>query len=166
MHYADARGDIWTGDCIAVRGRRGPFAWLTRLVTRSPYTHVGIAMWIEGGLWVAHLNGGGNAMVPLSQWADQDFDVFAGPAPSPTVVSELQGRLARRTGYSPSEILAIVAHDLLRFKLPADPRKSICSSWVADIYHAAGWQHLFHVPVPSPAELCAALGEPKLRIAR
>jgi hypothetical protein len=49
--YSDARQEILNGDVLMYRGRSRLSRWI-RTVTRSPYSHAGIAMWWEGRLMV------------------------------------------------------------------------------------------------------------------
>lgn len=49
MNYSDVRAQIRTGDLIAFRTRRGMLARLTRWVTKSPYTHTALVIWVGLG---------------------------------------------------------------------------------------------------------------------
>ena len=79
MNYEQARDKIEDGDLIATRRAHSLFGRLTKFFTHSVYTHNGIAVWIDGGLWMAEINGGKNHLVPLSQLNGEDFDVFYPP---------------------------------------------------------------------------------------
>lgn len=79
LTYNDARALIEDGDLIATRKAHNLFNLATKFFTHEPYTHNGIAVWVEGGLWMGEINGGKNHMIPLSQLADEDFDVFNPP---------------------------------------------------------------------------------------
>jgi hypothetical protein len=76
-NYESMRHLIQDGDLIAVRGSH-PIDRLTSLVTRSPYTHTGVAIWLDDHLFMADLNSGRNHLTALS--CLEDFDVFAPPA--------------------------------------------------------------------------------------
>lgn len=81
MRYANVRNRIKTGDLVAFRKRAGIFPMLTRWITRSPYTHTAVAVWVIGGnlprLLVAEANAAGSSLSPLSGYAHIDFDVYA-----------------------------------------------------------------------------------------
>lgn len=51
MLYRDARQQIKTGDLLAWRGR-GSISWLIRHITGGVHTHVGIAWWLHGRLFI------------------------------------------------------------------------------------------------------------------
>ncbi|SNY90087.1 hypothetical protein SAMN04515647_0229 [Cohaesibacter sp. ES.047] len=51
MVYPDARCQIRSGDLIAFRGK-GPVSWLIRHVTGGFHTHVGVAWWFRGRLFI------------------------------------------------------------------------------------------------------------------
>ncbi|WP_394780589.1 hypothetical protein [Undibacterium sp.] len=66
LNYDQARYQIDDGDLIAVCGRDSIVSTLTRFFTRSAYTHTGIAVWLDSGLWMMELNGGRNHAIPMS----------------------------------------------------------------------------------------------------
>ena len=157
MNYEEARSLIDTGDMIAVKRKTGVFATIERLVQRSPYTHAGVAIWIEGGLWMAELNSGGNHLVPLSQLADLDFDVYAAPvndlgAVRDAILTEL--REALPYGYLALVVVGLL--NLLRIKAFLHMRHVVvCSGYVVRIWEAAGWPETSRQV--SPAELASVL---------
>lgn len=75
-NYDDVRRLIQDGDLIAVRGQH-LIDRLTSLVTRSPYTHTGIAVWIGDRLFMADLNSGRNHLTAVS--CVPEFDVYSPP---------------------------------------------------------------------------------------
>lgn len=84
-NYAEARSQIRTGDLIAVRSTHGGFAALVRWVTKSPYTHTAVALWVCDRLMMVEtriLAG----IVPMSQLGDKDFDVIRCPVADPEYV--------------------------------------------------------------------------------
>lgn len=159
MNYEEARSQVEDGDLIAVRGRRGPLAVLTRLITRSPYTHTGIALWVDGGLWLAEINAGGNHMVPLSQ-IDQDFDVFGPPGDvtREAVRESALRRLRVRVGYDFVNLFRIAFFKLFGVVVLNEPDGDVCNEYSARIYGDAGSALGNSLPVlASPGDLCARL---------
>jgi hypothetical protein len=172
LTYASARDDIKTGDLIAVRNRKGLAAWLIRLVTRSPYTHTGVALWLAHRLMIAETEQGPASLVPASQYAGYDFDVFDAPV-SPGVAfyarSAIFEVLGARITYAWSDLLRIWLHEWLRVPLPrpaADAR--ICSSLSQLIYQHMGWELPQGAPaLMTPRDLVAAINAaPRLEIRR
>lgn len=160
--YPDIRPHIADGDLVAVRSRHGVFPNLTRLVTGSPYTHAAIALWLEGGLWIAEMRRDGNVLVPLSQRADEDFDVFDCPPEVDRswlrvdVLHTLRGKI----DYDVRDLARIAAHRLLGVRPPAqDDGALICSAYSARAYLMRGWQPRHALPsIASPGDVVRALG--------
>lgn len=159
MKYADIRDQIRDGDLIAVRSNHRGLPALTRFFTRSPYTHTAVAIWLDGGLWAAEMNAGGNALVPLSRWANTDFDVFAHPPfeyaydVRYAILESLRGKI----DYDLADLLRIAAHNVLHCKLPTDTGGLVCSAYSAKIYSLCGWNPLLLPSIPAPSDLVAAL---------
>lgn len=145
MRYEDARPLIQTGDLIAVKRRSGPLAVGTRLVTGSPYTHTGLALWVGnkcesgGRLLIAHSTAGGGNLVPLSQEAEFDFDVFACPVDRAEVEDWIWQLLDVRFNYGFSDLWRIFLYLKLGIPLPQDDKDLICSAMSAALYKLAGW---------------------------
>src|SRR5690349_3994221 len=78
MIYPEARDNIEEGDLIAVRDVHNALGTMTQFFTRSPYTHTGVAVWLDERLFMADLNSGRNALHAVSQL--RNFDVFNPPA--------------------------------------------------------------------------------------
>lgn len=83
MRYEDARGAIDTGDLLFFRGRL-LHSHVIQVWTRSVYSHVGVAVWIEVGsirrLFVVEaLEGKGVRLYPLSRYisAGEEVDWYA-----------------------------------------------------------------------------------------
>jgi hypothetical protein len=155
--YDELRPQVLDGDLVAVRSTRSLLGKLTRLVTRSPYTHTAIALWLDGGLWIAEMDGVGNVLVPLSQYADTNFDVFRSPVPAPgvrqAVLEQLRGHLA----YGWLDVLYIGLHRLLGLPFPPDDGMAVCSSYVVRAYAAAGWAPQGLPAIAAPCDVVAAL---------
>lgn len=161
MVYERARSLILDGDLIAVRGRRGFIPILTRLVTRSPFTHTGIALWLDGGLWIAEMNLGGNHLIPASQLRD-DFDVFDCPCNRAALRDVVLRRLRTARRYGVLDLFSIAARRLLGWRL-GNSAHEICSEFSARAYIEAG--AVLKLPMlPAPDEVARAVGNFKLRV--
>jgi hypothetical protein len=161
MKYLEARDKIRDGDMIAVRGRRGIFSILTYTVTDSPYTHVGTAVWLDDGLWLAEINIGGNHLVPLSQLRD-DFDVFDCPTTRENARNAILVTLREHENYGVVDVFLIALKSLFGISLRST-KNDVCSEYVARIYRMAGAK--FDLPqIPTPKDLARELGEVKLTI--
>lgn len=62
MLYSQARSQIKSGDLLAWRGR-GPIAWLIRTVTGGSWTHVGVAWWLHGRLFILEAKEGSGVQI-------------------------------------------------------------------------------------------------------
>ena len=155
MNYLEARSQISDGDLISVRTPHGLLGKATQFFTRSPYTHSGIAIWIEGGLYLAELNGGRNHLTPMSQLEDLEFDVYAEPAVTDVRLSIFKW-LRQPINYGYGAFLAIGLLDWLGIKMFVHWRKIlVCSGWCVAVYEDAGWPE--HSRIISPGELAALL---------
>ncbi len=162
-NYARLRDRVQTGDLIAVRGSVGLFPLLTRAVTRSPYTHTAIAVWItsRGGarrLLVVESNAAGASLAPLSNYVHDDFDVFRSPVDRTAVERAVWGLLGTKVHYDVPDLARIAANRLLGVPLPeCDDGELICSALSATIYLTAGWLPTPPLPsIPAPADVVAA----------
>ena len=161
--YNEVRPHVADGDLVAVRSRHGVFPNLTRLITGSPCTHTAIALWLEGGLWIAEMRSGGNVLVPLSQRAHEDFDVFDCPVDRRNLRGRVLGCCAK-IDYDVGDLLHIAAERLFGIPLPAqDDDVLVCSAYSARVWLSAGWQPGGLFPsIAAPGDVVAALGaEPK-----
>lgn len=155
MNYAEARGLIKSGDLIAVRSHRGGLSAITRVVTKSPYTHTAVAIWLADRLLLAEMNGGGACLVPASKYADTDFDVFPCPlADRGEVIQAAFDLLGLDIGYDFPDLLRIAGHELLGIALPpADDSNLICSALSASIYLHAGLVRVGLPSIPAPRDV-------------
>lgn len=140
LTYPQARPLINTGDLISVRGKHGLLARIMR-IGGATYTHSGVAIWFNNGLWMAELNGGRNHIVPLSQLAGASFDVHYPPVPDQNAIeAATQERLREPIDYSLLALVVIGLFNLLGIPFPGrTARFLVCSSYCADIYIKAGW---------------------------
>lgn len=157
MDYAEARDLIEDGDLISVRGRRGILANVIRLVTRAPDTHSGIALWLDGGLWMSELNGGKNHAVPLSQLEATDFDVYHPPVGDRAAIRQaMLDQLRVSVHYGTPALLVIGLLDFFRINLFVHWRRiMVCSGYCVAAYEAAGWPE--HSRMISPRKLASQL---------
>src|SRR5690606_7186272 len=65
MNYPEFRDLAQTGDLI-LTGERGLIGTLVRILTASQASHVGVLLWIGGGLWLAEMRSGGFTLAPAS----------------------------------------------------------------------------------------------------
>ncbi len=166
MIYADARALIRNGDMVAVRSSHGGFPALVRAVTGSPYTHTAVALWLEGGVYLAEMDGAKAVLVPLSQYADSNLDVFGCPVDGERVKASALAMLRERIDYDYVDLLRIAAWRLLRLPLPAEDKNGlVCSAFTARIFLAAGWKASRLPSIPSPDDMVVAVGGiPRLTI--
>lgn len=140
MNYEDVRRMVFDGDLIAVRKRHGLAAWAIRQFTGSPYTHTAIALWLDGGVWVAEMDSTKNVLVPLSQYAGERFEVYRCPVNRAEVRAMLLEHLRTRINYDWRDVLAIGLHHVFNLPLPARDRGGrICSTFAGAVYLACGW---------------------------
>ena len=166
MKYIQARAQINTGDLIAVRSRRVGFPLLTRVVTRSPYTHTATAIWLGDRLLLAEMLGAGGVLAPVSKYADNDFDVFGCPLPPGACVTPTLDLLGLAIDYDYGDLLRIGLHEWFGAPLQAaDNDQLICSALSASIYLHAGLPRGGLPSIPTPRDVVAWLGTaPKLEI--
>jgi hypothetical protein len=185
VNYAQARPLIKNGDMVAVRSNHGGFPALVRAVTGSPYTHTAVALWLEGGLgagtscnaavpgghdpcglYIAEMDGAKAVLVPLSQYADSNLDIFDCPVDGEAAKAAALAMLRQRIDYDYADLLRIAAWRLLRLPLPAEDKNGlVCSALTARVFLAAGWKTNRIPSIPSPDDMVRALGGiPKLTI--
>lgn len=138
MLYEEARTQIATGDLIAVRDAHSWLGRLTQLITRSTYTHTGVAIWVGDRLYMAELNGGRNHLVPPSQL--KNFDVMACPAGLVNIEEAILVSLTHPIDYGFAAFVMIGLLNLLHLKLFVHWRRIIvCSGYCVAVYESAGW---------------------------
>lgn len=165
MQYADARDQIRTGDLIALRKRGGFLPTLTRWITKSPYTHTALAVWVgedNPRLLVAESKASGDFLTPLSQYAEVDFDVFTAPQQTLIAIEEVIWlTLGQHVGYDFADLVMIGLHRMVGMPLPkSDNSLKICSALSASMWLQAGWKPWFLPSIPAPDDVVAALGVP------
>lgn len=151
MNYSDVRNSIKTGDLIGVKRRDGIFPIATRIVTNSPYTHTGIAIWAGGRLLLAQTNAGGCNLAPLSQEAVYDFDVFECPVDRNACEGAIWQELGSRIPYGFMDCVRIFGYKVFGIPLPKeDGSDLVCSALSARIYKNAGWAPVGLPSIPWP----------------
>jgi len=151
MKYDDVRNSIKTGDLIGVKRTTGLFPIATRIVTNSPYTHTGIAIWAGGRLLLAQTNSGGCNLAPLSQEAVYDFDVFDCPVDRNKCEAAIWAELGTRIPYGFIDCARIFGYKVFCIPLPKeDGPDLVCSALSARIYMNAGWQPVGLPSIPWP----------------
>lgn len=173
MTYEEVREQIKTGDVLGVRGR-GFFSLITRTVQRlgglrdqSGITHVGVAWWVEGRLYSVEMDGRHNVLRPLSQHVADGcgVDVYRCP-----VVVAMPAQFDRATAnpikYSLLDLLKIGLRLIFGSKTGSDGDSDmVCSTFAARWLQWASWPPPTGFPdMPSPGELCRALGNPAIAI--
>lgn len=167
MRYADVRGEIYTGDLIALRGPRGVRAALTRWLLLGPYTRVGIAVWVGAAaqrrLMVAEQTDGGR-LVPLSRYAAEGFDVYDAPRYATLLVEDaLYQMIGRHRGYGWKDLARIALHRLVGVRIAeyddmaCEPH---CPSMAAAIWLRAGWVPVAFPAIPAPNDVAWAQAVP------
>jgi hypothetical protein len=153
-NYPDARQQIQDGDLIAVRGSH-LIDHLTSLVTKSPYTHTGVAVWCDGRLFMADLNSGRNHLTALS--CVPDFDVFSPPAglDRATIRAALFDWLATPIDYGFAAFVAIGLECMLERRTLFENWRGIvvCSGGSVMIYENAAQRMQDAGLAPPPAWL-------------
>lgn len=146
--------EIKTGDMIAVRTAHNILGKMTQFFTDSIYTHTGIAIWINGQLFLAELNGGRNHLVPMCQL--DNYDVYAAPEGLENIEAAIFRYLEYQINYGFLAFIAIGFLNLMKIKMFVHWRNvMVCSGYCVAIYESAGWPE--HTRVLSPGELASEL---------
>lgn len=154
MNYTDYAPNIKSGDLIAVPTAHSIMGKLTQFFTRSPYTHVGTALWIGEELFMAELNGGRNHLIPIIQL--NDFDVYQCPDGLYAIETAIRKWLNYPVDYGFIAFVAIGLLNWFKIKKFIKWRKIlVCSGYCVAIYETAGWPECTRIL--SPGELAAML---------
>lgn len=151
MLYAEARPLIETGDLIAVKGKSGPLAPLTKFFTRSEYTHVGVAFWMNDGLWLAETNAGNNHAIPCSQLEHEDIDVFKCPKAldKSRLLYAIHQMLRVKVPYGFTSLFIIGLADYMNFRVKSHDESLLsCAGFSGLIYELCGWPIDTHLISP------------------
>lgn len=158
LTYQEARSLILDGDLISVFKAKSLFNRMTQHFT-GEYVHVGVAIWMEGGLWINEINGGGNHAVPLSQLQSSGFDVSEPPKGVTPEAARAEALAALREKETYGFGATIVTGFIEYFNIPItiNWRKwKHCASLVVRIWDRSGWATAdggTHTYIISPTKL-------------
>lgn len=158
MNYSEVRPLLQTGDIIGVKNSQSKLGKLTQYFTRSDYTHTGMVLRANHGVWLAELNGGRNHLIPLSQLMDMPFDVFEPPVDNRAYLKTSILRWLRYpVEYGVLAFIAIGIMNYFRIKFFVKLKNMlVCSGFVIRILQSAGWNAEVS-PLQSPGEFLAPL---------
>lgn len=157
MDYNQARTLIEDGDIVQVRTAHSLFGWLTKLFT-GVYVHTGMAVWLDTGLWLVEINGGGNHIVPLSQLNNKDYDVYSPPSElSPNELKRIAlNSIRTREDYGFAATIMSGINEFLLLNRFIHWRDQLhCTGYVIKILEGAGWAE--HSYITSPTALSRLL---------
>lgn len=144
LSYEAARNRIRNGDIVFIKDRMGFLGSIIRFLTRSRYSHVGIAFWMDSGgvsrLMMVEAQGGTNRrIVNLSKYRGINLDVVEAPEDWNIVAEIALAQLSEVPyGYIEAAYVGVVEAMQKYFNITL-PRKNfygeICSEFVARVYN-------------------------------
>ena len=143
MDYYEAREKIKNGDLISFRVNGRNFLHrLTSWLTKSPYYHTAIAVWLkaEAGtsrLFVSEAHGAGRRLLPMSAYLGKPMDV----TPSPVAFNLIEAPMLANVGMVPYGFFVYLAIGIrLLFGITArdDKGAEICSELPQRLYIRGG----------------------------
>ena len=143
---------IKTGDLIAVKRQDSWFWRAIAKMTDSPYTHVAIAIRIEGQIFAAETNPGGAALVLLASY-ENPYDVFSCPANRDIVKSTIFTVMRQHIHYGWRDFGRLALESIIKLKFPGNSEGMICSEFVANIYQKAGAKTFVNFTLPTPGQV-------------
>lgn len=170
MRYEDIRDQIADGDIMGV-SCKGLFWSLVKLVQRvaglgchASITHVGVAWWVNGRLYLVEMDGAHNVLRPVSQHIAEgsSVDVFLCPVSSDAMTEQFDRATSEPIQYDRSDLLRIGLRLLFGIKTGSDGNaEMVCSTFALRWLQWASWSPPEGFPdMPSPGELCRAFGTP------
>lgn len=142
MLYNEARQYITDGDVISVLDSSSIYGKLIKLFT-GKYTHTGMAVWLDSGLWMVELNGGRNHAIPLSQLVGREFDVHYPPEDCDVKLLRFLALTSLREvvhyGFVSIAPIGIIEYFNLDVLLKWN-NIAVCSSYIGKILRSAGWK--------------------------
>jgi len=169
MTYAQVREQIQSGHILGVRAH-GLFPSITRNVQRlgrmgslSGITHAGVAWWVEGRLYSVEMDGKHNVLRPVSQYINSGFgvDIYRCPVHFECMRDNFDKATAAPISYDLLDLIRIGSRLLFNTSTGQDDDQHlVCSTFASRWMQWSGWQPPSGLAaMPSPAELCQALGE-------
>ena len=143
VSYKDGRLAIKDGDVVFLRGRRTLIGKIIQFVTRSVYSHVGIAFWATIGkqerLFMVECQGNTKKrIVNMSFYQDCNMDIISTSLPWENISNYALNNIGVvKYGYIEAIYVGLREFLMLYFniRLPAhDFKGQICSEFVADTY--------------------------------
>ncbi len=170
MRYEDIRDQIADGDILGV-SCKGLFWSLVKAVQRaaglgqfSRITHVGVAWWVNGRLYSVEMDGAHNVLRSVSQHIAEgsSIAVFRAPVPPAAMQAQFDRATSIPLEYDYFDLLRIGLRLLFRADTGAEGEgERVCSTFAAQWLRWANWPPPDGFPaMPSPGELCRALGVP------
>lgn len=148
MRYAATRSKIKTGDLIAVHYSGGWFWWLVKKICRSDIVHVGLAVWLDGGLFVAEMQSGGNVLRPLSQQRSR-FSVYRLDINSDRIASLIMLSLRQHINYGYLNLIGLALRKLLNLNIGYTRSAMTCGTFCLRFFRKFDtgiiWQHSNHI---------------------
>ncbi len=139
MEHNKIRGAIKSGDIIFFKGK-SLWGRLIRWWTKSPYSHVGMALVGFGRVWLLEASETGQVrLIPLSKKGN--FTLVKTGLNFSLIEDEACLKVGQRYDY----LGAIKA----AFKLSRNNQKYYCSELVAELLIKAGFQYLYHPQTPA-----------------
>jgi hypothetical protein len=139
--YIEARALIKTGDIVFIGGAKSLFSWLITSVTRSSFSHCGIACWMYDfpdstpTLFIVEANALGRRLVSLDSYGiKRPMTILE----SPVDWMRYRSTLLDRTGvepYSFKDLIGIGLRELFSFNI-RDFSGEVCSEMVATVLNA------------------------------
>jgi hypothetical protein len=154
---------VKSGDTIAIRGNSFISKGI-RKITHGNISHVGIAMWMDGRLWLVEMDGIKNVIIPLSQYSDTQMSLYDSPMGVPPNVNDfIWSHLQYERNYSWVNFFKLFL-TLLLSHTPHLPRSTlyseICTEFNMTFYRYLGWVSPIEGYSLPPDKFCEALGEP------
>lgn len=169
MKLSDAK--LMQGDVLGIR-QKTLFGSVTTLAQKlggfgdlSGINHVGVARKIDEVWYSQEMDGKHNVLRPISQIIQKGWgiEVFR----SGVVVTDnvLNKYLAKPIAYNLIDLIKIGFHLIFRFQNNGseDDGNMVCSGYAGEILKESGWIGKLY-NMPSPCEVCRALGNPIYQI--
>jgi len=141
--YREAQSSIRTGDIVFIGGAKSLFSWLISAVTRSSFSHVGIACWMYDHqesvptLFIVEATAGGRRLVTMDYYGDRrPMNIVE----SPVHWVKYRAPLLERTGlesYGYFDLIGIGIKEMFGIRTK-DFDGQVCSEMVATMLNEGG----------------------------